>query len=376
MAGALPEPAATPGDHRPPRCRQSWTPTEHGAEGREAHPEVVAAPRASTLARRNHRVTLGAKRGRLEGGDGASYGSTWRVRNDCPGPPAGHLASGSTLFLFQMKRRRSKLLPRSAPVRSRATRLRPHPTRGSPADRRRPWARKPAPQRRVSPPRLPAFKVLGAWWAAYRRLSPRLGREPVEWRTLDDLAAAVAPLRPLTLYTATDGSHGWAVARFARSMGFEALVFVPSFVAPPRIAAIRAEGARVEVVDGIFEDALHAAVAAASERCVLLSDDSWPGYTEVPGWVIDGYSTMFWEIDDQLAAAGRPDPKSCWSRWASGPQRRLPCGTTAGLKLGGRRLSSALSRCRPAACRSRLSPASRARCPAPPGSGGRCRPPS
>jgi diaminopropionate ammonia-lyase len=86
-------------------------------------------------------------------------------------------------------------------------------------------------------------------------------------------------------------------------------VFVPSFVAPPRIAAIRAEGARVEVVNGIFEDALHAAVAAASERCVLLSDDSWPGYTEVPGWVIDGYSTMFWEIDDQLAAAGRPGPE-------------------------------------------------------------------
>jgi diaminopropionate ammonia-lyase len=155
---------------------------------------------------------------------------------------------------------------------------------------------------------LPAFKVLGAWWAAYRLLSQRLGREPVEWRTLDDLAAAFAPLRPLTLCTATDGSHGRAVARFARSMGFEALVFVPSFVAPPRVAAIRAEGARIEVVDGIFEDALHAAVAAASERCILLSDDSWPGYTEVPGWVIDGYSTMFWEIDDQLAAASRPGP--------------------------------------------------------------------
>jgi diaminopropionate ammonia-lyase len=155
---------------------------------------------------------------------------------------------------------------------------------------------------------LPAFKVLGAWWAAYRLLSQRLGREPLEWRTLADLAAAFAPLRPLTLCAATDGSHGRAVARFARLMGFDALVFVPAFVAAPRVAAIRSEGARVETVEGIFEDALHAAAAAASERCLLVSDDSWPGYTEVPGWVIDGYSTLFWEIDDELSAAGQPGP--------------------------------------------------------------------
>jgi diaminopropionate ammonia-lyase len=155
---------------------------------------------------------------------------------------------------------------------------------------------------------LPAFKVLGAWWAAYRLLCERLGHEPRSWRTPEDLAAAFVPLRPLTLCAATDGSHGRAVARFARLMGFEALVFVPSFVVAARVDAIRSEGARVEVVEGVFEDALHAAISASSERCLLVSDDSWPGYEEVPKWVLDGYATLFWEIDDALAAAGSAGP--------------------------------------------------------------------
>jgi len=155
---------------------------------------------------------------------------------------------------------------------------------------------------------LPAFKVLGAWWAGYRLLSDRLGHAPRDWRGVDELAAAFAPLRPLTLCAATDGSHGRAVARFARLMRLEALIFVPSFVAAPRIQAIRAEGARVETVEGILEDALEAAKAAASARCLLLSDEAWPGYEVVPAWVTDGYSTMFWEIDDRLEETRRPGP--------------------------------------------------------------------
>src|SRR5262245_39431700 len=56
---------------------------------------------------------------------------------------------------------------------------------------------------------LPSFKMLGASWATYRVLTDRLGHEP-EWSTLDELVEALAPLRPLTLTTATDGNHGRA----------------------------------------------------------------------------------------------------------------------------------------------------------------------
>ncbi|HEY4728696.1 MAG TPA: pyridoxal-phosphate dependent enzyme, partial [Actinomycetes bacterium] len=62
---------------------------------------------------------------------------------------------------------------------------------------------------------LPAFKILGASWAAYRALAARLGRDPEPWVSLDELRQTLAPLRPLTLATATDGNHGRAVARMA-----------------------------------------------------------------------------------------------------------------------------------------------------------------
>ena len=34
----------------------------------------------------------------------------------------------------------------------------------------------------------------------------------------------------------------------------------------------------------------------------MLSDTSWPGYEQVPGWVIEGYATIFHEVDEQAAA--------------------------------------------------------------------------
>ncbi len=154
---------------------------------------------------------------------------------------------------------------------------------------------------------LPAFKMLGASWASYRLLVSRLGAEPT-WATVDDLAAAVASLRPLTLVAATDGNHGRAVARTARLLGLDAHVLVPAGTVAARIDAIASEGARVEVVDGTYDDAIAASAALASEAALVVSDTSWPGYDQVPRWVIDGYETIFDEVDEQLAARGAPPP--------------------------------------------------------------------
>ena len=96
---------------------------------------------------------------------------------------------------------------------------------------------------------LPSFKILGASWAVYRLLVGRLGHEP-EWRDLDELRRALAPLGPLTLVAATDGNHGRAVAHMARLLGYAARIFVPAGTAPARIDAIEGEGAPVTVVDG------------------------------------------------------------------------------------------------------------------------------
>jgi diaminopropionate ammonia-lyase len=148
---------------------------------------------------------------------------------------------------------------------------------------------------------LPAFKVLGASWATYRLLCDRLGGEP-EWETLDDLAVVVADrLGPLRLVAATDGNHGRAVARMASLLKLTSTILVPEGTADARIDGIAAEGAEVIVAPGTYDDTVTLAAGMAGERDLVVSDTSWPGYEDVPTWVIEGYSTIFAEIDAQLA---------------------------------------------------------------------------
>jgi diaminopropionate ammonia-lyase len=140
---------------------------------------------------------------------------------------------------------------------------------------------------------LPAFKILGASWAVHRALAVRA--TPAEHVS--------------TLVTATDGNHGRAVARVARLLGQRARVFVPSGVHPDAVAAIAAEGAEVTLVTGSYDDAVHqAAQAAAGSEAILIQDTAWPGYEQIPGWIVEGYATLCAEIDEQLAAAGAGPP--------------------------------------------------------------------
>jgi diaminopropionate ammonia-lyase len=144
---------------------------------------------------------------------------------------------------------------------------------------------------------LPAFKGLGASWAIHRGLRDRADSGAVD--------------APVTTVTATDGNHGRAVARFTRLYGRRAHIFVPDGVQPTAVQAIRDEGATVSHVPGSYDDAVHtaAAYAADDDDRVLVQDTAWEGYEDVPGWIVDGYSTLFAELDDQLCDRGirRPD---------------------------------------------------------------------
>jgi diaminopropionate ammonia-lyase len=169
---------------------------------------------------------------------------------------------------------------------------------------------------------LPAFKILGASWATYRVLCDRLGGEP-EWTTLDDLAAVVADrLGPLRLVAATDGNHGRAVARMAKLLGLSATILVPDGTADARIDGIASEGADVIVTPGTYDDAVTLSAEMAGERDLVISDTSWPGYEDPPRWVIEGYATIFAEIEAALAAEGdglgTPDGPDAIGRAAGG----------------------------------------------------------
>jgi diaminopropionate ammonia-lyase len=154
---------------------------------------------------------------------------------------------------------------------------------------------------------LPAYKILGASWATYRALEERFG-PLAPWDTLADLAAQLRPHAPLTLVAATDGNHGRAVARMAKWLGLGAHIFVPRDMVPARIQAIESEGARVTVVDGTYDEAVEASARLADDTHPVISDTAWEGYERIPQWVIDGYATIFQEIDAQLATLGARQP--------------------------------------------------------------------
>jgi diaminopropionate ammonia-lyase len=109
------------------------------------------------------------------------------------------------------------------------------------------------------------------------------------------------------LVTATDGNHGRAVARMARHLGVHATVFVPDMMLAATADRITAEGARVVRLDVGYDDAVRAAAAYAAEQAgrALVQDTAWEGYTEVPGWIVEGYDTLLQEVDEQLG--GAPD---------------------------------------------------------------------
>ncbi|MFZ1996014.1 MAG: pyridoxal-phosphate dependent enzyme, partial [Solirubrobacteraceae bacterium] len=93
----------------------------------------------------------------------------------------------------------------------------------------------------------------------------------------------------------------------AALLGLDAAIYVPANTVSARIEAIAGEGATVTVVNGGYDDAIARSAQDASERCLVISDTSWEGYEEVPGWVIEGYTTVFEEIDEALGERRRPD---------------------------------------------------------------------
>ena len=130
---------------------------------------------------------------------------------------------------------------------------------------------------------LAAYKILGASWAANRALADRN--------------------RESELIAASEGNHGRAVARMARWLGLRAHILVPRGASPARIARIESEAAQVTIVDGDYDYAVEQASQLEDERHILITDAALHEGQISACDVIDGYSTLFHEIDAQI-----PDP--------------------------------------------------------------------
>lgn len=151
---------------------------------------------------------------------------------------------------------------------------------------------------------LPAFKLLGVAYAIMRALSERSSPGAVP-PTIDALRKGLRG-SGRRLVAATDGNHGRAVAHMARLLGIRADIFVPSTVTSTAQRAIESEGATVHVLALPYDDVVAeaAAAAGADPDALHIQDTAWPGYHEVPQWIVDGYDTLCAEACEQLTAAG------------------------------------------------------------------------
>lgn len=150
---------------------------------------------------------------------------------------------------------------------------------------------------------LGSFEALGGAYAVAGVLSAELARRGAALSaTTADLFAGryAAETRDITVACATDGSHGRSVAWGAQRFGAACAVFVHGGFGQGGIDAIARLGAAIHVVPGTHGDAARAAAAEADRQgWFLVSDTSWPGYTEVPRDVMQGYRMMAEEALDQ-----------------------------------------------------------------------------
>lgn len=150
---------------------------------------------------------------------------------------------------------------------------------------------------------LPAFKILGASWGSCRAIIAKSGISTKS--SLGEIATA-AQDTGITLITASAGNHGRALAFVANILEIPAHVFVPNSVGEEAIRLISSEGANVTVskrdYDGAVEEAWNE--AEKSEGGLFVQDTAFDGYEDIPRWIVEGYSTMLSEVEEQLQEQG------------------------------------------------------------------------
>jgi diaminopropionate ammonia-lyase len=171
---------------------------------------------------------------------------------------------------------------------------------------------------------LGSFKSLGGTYAGLRALA-RVART--------DVAGLLEGKRPGTLpalLCASDGNHGLAVAAAAKFAGAPARIYLHSGVGTARAHRIEAQGAEIVWVDGTYDDAVDAALAAAKgDEGILVADTTHDPSDPVSADVLAGYGVMAFEIRRQAEAAGHDRPTHLFAQAGCGG---LAAAMTLGLK--------------------------------------------
>jgi diaminopropionate ammonia-lyase len=154
-----------------------------------------------------------------------------------------------------------------------------------------------------------AFKALGASYAIYRFLKSRWEDRFDEKFDVSSFSnpEMLKKLGSFCFCAATDGNHGRAVAWTARKLQQKAVIYMPGDTVEARIKNIQSEGAEVVIIDGTYDDCVQQAAQDAKENGWFeIADTAYEGYTTIPSWVLNGYSTIFRELEDSLNLKPKP----------------------------------------------------------------------
>lgn len=157
---------------------------------------------------------------------------------------------------------------------------------------------------------LNAFKALGGSYAIGKYLAGQLGLK-IEDVSFEQLKCRELnqKLGQITFATATDGNHGRGVAWSARQLGQKSIVYMPKGSAPIRLNNIKTAGAEAYITEFNYDDTVRLTAENAKKHgWVIIQDTSWPGYEEIPTWIMQGYATMALEALEQLNRMGIKKP--------------------------------------------------------------------
>lgn len=146
---------------------------------------------------------------------------------------------------------------------------------------------------------LGSFKALGG---AYAVIQLMLESVDIDFNSDEFLLHEIGKVaEKMTFVCASAGNHGLAVAAGAKIFGAHARIYLADTVPEGFAALLRDKGAEVVRAGENYEESILAAKDnAINTNAVLVADTSWPGYSEIPRLIMEGYTVIAEEMRQEF----------------------------------------------------------------------------
>lgn len=176
---------------------------------------------------------------------------------------------------------------------------------------------------------LKSFKALGGAYAVAQQLLKHIKKTESDTVTIADLFSGKykARVAEVTIITATDGNHGRSVAWGAQMFGCRCVIYIHADVSAGREKSMSELGAKVIRIAGNYDDSIKEVDRVSKENgWTIVSDNSYPGYVDIPKDVMRGYSVMLKETVTQLKMIESDIPTHIFIQGGCGGLAAAVCG--------------------------------------------------